>query len=104
FAKGQAPAALARGMRATIERVHAEAGGNRLYNATTHVGGERGVPTRLVIVNAGDAREWTVERARNVASAGVKALWRSTVKRAAVVVAAGSIGAERAAQATVEGV
>ena len=104
FEKGQPPAGLARALRSAIERVHAEAGGVRLYNATTHVGGERGLPTRLVIVNAGDPKEWSVERARNVASAGVKTLWRSTAKKTAVVVAPGAIGAERAAQATVEGV
>jgi leucyl aminopeptidase len=104
FEKGAAPAGLPRGLRAAIERVHKEAGGSRLYNPTTHIGGERGIPTRLVIVNAGDPAEWSVERARNVASAGVKALWRSTAKKAAVVVVPGSLGAERAAQATVEGV
>ena len=80
FKKGEAPEGLSRGLRSTIGRVHAEAGGERLYHATTHVGGERGIPTRLVVVNAGDPKEWSVERARNVASAGVKSLWRSTAK------------------------
>jgi leucyl aminopeptidase len=104
FEKGEPPAGLPRGLRGTIERVHDGARGDRLYSATTHVGGERGVPDRLVIVNAGDPKEWNVERARNVAAAGIKALWRSTAKKAAVVVATGELGAERAAQATVEGV
>ena len=103
FETGAAPAGLPRGLRATIERVHAEAGGNRLYAALTHVGGERGIPRRLVLVNAGDPKEWSVERARNVASSGSRTLWRSTAKKAAFVVAAGDLGAERAAQATVEG-
>ena len=103
FRKGEPPAGLPRALRATIERVHTVAGGDRLYNATTHVGGERGVPTRLVIVNAGDPKEWSVERARSVAAAGIRALWRSTAKKAAVVVVSGAVGAERAAQATVEG-
>jgi leucyl aminopeptidase len=55
------------------------------------------------MVNAGDPAEWNVERARNVASAGVKTLWGSTARKAAIVVTPAGIGAERAAQATVEG-
>jgi leucyl aminopeptidase len=104
FQKGDVARGLSRGLRTTAERVHKEMGVQRLYTATTHVGGERGVPTRLVIVNAGDPKEWDVERARNAAAAGVKALWRSTAKKAAVVVLDGGLGAERAVQATVEGV
>jgi leucyl aminopeptidase len=104
FERREAPETLSRGLRATIDRVRKETGRHKLYTATTHVGGERGVPMRLVIVDAGDPKEWNVERARNVAAAGVKALWRSTAKKAAIVVASDGIGAERAAQATIEGV
>ncbi|OGN81678.1 MAG: hypothetical protein A3H36_03145 [Chloroflexi bacterium RIFCSPLOWO2_02_FULL_71_16] len=104
FEDGRAPAALSRGLRSTIERVHKESGSKKLYTATTHVGGERGLPTRIVMVAAGDPAEWNVERARNVASSGVRTLWRSTAKRAAVVVVPNGLGVERAAQATVEGV
>ncbi len=104
FEKGEPSAEVPRPLRATVERVHKEAGDDRLYHATTHVGGERGLPRRLVIVNAGDLKEWSVERARNVAASGVRSLWRSTARKAAVVIAAGRIGPDRAAQATVEGV
>ena len=104
FEGGEAPEALSRGVRNAVDRVRRETGRHKLYTATTHIGGDRGLPTRLVIVDAGRAREWSVERARNVAAAGVKALWRSTAKKAAVIVAADGIGAERAARASVEGV
>jgi len=103
FEKGEAPALLPRGVRAAVERVRRELGKAKLYTAATHVGGERGLPAWLVIVEAGDPKEWSVERARNVAAAGVKSLWRSTAKKAAVVLHADGIGAERAARATVEG-
>jgi leucyl aminopeptidase len=103
FEDGRAPSALARGLRSTIERVYKESGSKKLYTATTHVAGERGQPGRIVMVAAGDPDAWNAERARNVAASGVRALWRSTAKRVAVVVAAGTIGTERAAQASVEG-
>jgi leucyl aminopeptidase len=104
FEDGKAPDLLPRGVRSAVERVRQETGKHKLYTATTHIGGERGLPTRLVIVDAGDRAEWSVERARNVAAAGVKSLWRSTAKKIALIVESGGIGAERAARATVEGV
>ena len=103
FEGGEAPALVSRPVRSAIDRVRREMGRHKLYTATTHVGGERGLPARLVIVDAGDSREWSVERARSVAAAGVKSLWRSTAKRVAIVLHADAIGLERAAQATVEG-
>ncbi|MBI2323475.1 MAG: leucyl aminopeptidase [Chloroflexi bacterium] len=103
FESGEAPAVVSRPVRSAVERVRRETGRHKLYTATTHIGGERGVPTCLVIVDAGDRGDWSAERARNVAAAGVKSLWRSTAKRAAVVLSADGIGADRAAQATVEG-
>lgn len=103
FEDGRAPATLTRGVRTTIERVFKEGGSKKLYTAMTHIGGERGQPGRLVMVAAGDPGEWNAERARNVAASGVRTLWRSTAKRVAVVVSSGTIGVERAAQASVEG-
>ncbi|MBI2774358.1 MAG: leucyl aminopeptidase [Chloroflexi bacterium] len=98
------PEVLPRALRAIVERVHRENGGRKLYFSTTHVGGERGLPTRTVAVFAGDRADWSVERARNVAAAGIKTLWRSTAKKVGVVLADDVIGYERAARATVEGV
>jgi len=104
FEGAEAPRILGRALRSTIERVHGETGGRKLYATATHVAGERGLPGRIVTVHAGGAADWSVERARNVAAAGVKALWRSTAKKVAVVLESAGIGAERAAQATAEGV
>ncbi len=104
FDDGVAPRGLGRALRATIERVHAENDGRKLYVTTTHVGGERGIPKRVAMVNAGDVNEWSAERARSVAAAGVKSLWRSKAKRIAVVAAAGALARDRAVQATAEGI
>lgn len=104
FEDGKAPAFLGRALRSTVERVRGEMGKQKLYTATTHVAGERGLPARIVLVDAGDESAWDVERARNVAAAGVKSLWRSSAKKAAIVVTPGRIETERAAQAAVEGV
>lgn len=103
FEGGEAPALVSRPVRTAIDRVRRELGRHKLYTATTHVGGERGLPARLVVVDAGDHVEWSAERARNVAAAGVKSLWRSTAKRVAIVLHTDGIGVDRAAQATVEG-
>ncbi len=93
------PAGLSRAARAAVERVGAEHGATRLYATATHFG-ERG---RVVVVGAGKREEHDVERARNLASAGIRALWRSDARRVAIFVAVDRIGAERAARATVEG-
>ncbi len=103
FEDGAAPETLSRTLRAAVERIHREVGGRKLYTTAMHVGGERGIPARLVTVSAGDPGEWTAERARNVAAAGVKALWRSTAKKVAVVLAPAGLPLERAAAAAVEG-
>ncbi len=99
FSDRKPAAGLARGTRAIVERIAKEHGAGRLYATTTHFG-ERG---RVVVVGAGKRDEYDVERARNVASAGIRSLWRSDARRAAIFVADERIGAERAAQATVEG-
>ena len=92
---------LRRATRAIVQRIVAEPGSAKLYAVSTHFGEKTG---RVVIVGAGKRAEYVPERARGVASAAVKSLWRSNAKRVAVFVAAEGIGAEPAAQATVEGV
>jgi leucyl aminopeptidase len=102
FERGSAPEKLPRRIRSAVDQVHREVGGRRLYATATQVGGA-GLPGRIVTVNAGRAREWSVERARNVAAAGVKSLWSSTARSVAIAVAADGVPLERAARATVEG-
>ncbi len=97
--EGKAPTALPRAVRAAVERiaknVHAA---SRAYAVNVH----HADPV-VVVVGAGRPDELDAERARNIAAAGVKALWRTDAKKVAIVVPAGAIGEERAAEATAEG-
>ena len=99
FAGGEPPAWLPRTTRTAIARLQKqEQGVTRLYGVNTlHE------EPRVVIVGAGKPAELDAERARNIASAGVRALWRASVRKVAIAIAADSLGEERAAQAAVEG-
>jgi leucyl aminopeptidase len=97
---GGAPAGLPRGVRTIVDRIaKAETGAGRLYGVTTHHG-----DPRVVVVGMGKAAELDTERARNVAAAGIKSLWRSNAKKVAVVLPTGALAEDRAVQAAVEGV
>src|SRR5260221_13646013 len=102
FDDKQSPKALSRGARAIVDRLAAERGSAGLYNVLTHVGG--GKDGRVVVVGAGKRAEYDAERARNIASAGIKSLWKSDAKTVAIYTEAATIGEARAAQAAVEGV
>src|SRR6185295_7542493 len=52
---------------------------------------------------AGRPGDYDAERARNIAAAGVKSLWRSNVKKLALFIAPNGLGEDRAVQAAVEG-
>jgi leucyl aminopeptidase len=99
FVGGEPPAWLSRTTRSAIARlVKEEHGVTRLYGVNTlHE------EPRVVVVGAGKPGQLDAERARNIPSAGVRALWRSSVRKVAIAIAADSIGEERAAQAAVEG-
>ena len=101
FDDKQTPKALARGTRAIVDRLAAERGAANLYNVLTHVGA--GKEGRVVVVGAGKRAEYDAERARNIASAGIKSLWKTDAKAAAIWVDGTGIGEPRAAQAAVEG-
>ncbi|MEA2661273.1 MAG: leucyl aminopeptidase [Chloroflexota bacterium] len=101
FDDKEAPRSLPRAKRTIVERLAGERGAATLYNVFTHVGGER--DGRIVIVGAGKRAEYDAERARNIASAGIKSLWRTDAKTVAIHVDATAIGEPRAAQAAVEG-
>ena len=98
-AGAEPPAWLSRATRAAIARLlKEEQGVTRLYGVNTlHE------EPRVVIVGAGKPGQLDAERARNIASAGIRALWRSSVRKVAIAVVPDSIGEERAAQAAVEG-
>ena len=97
-----APKALPRAKRTLVERLAGERGATDLYDVRTHVGGQK--DGRVVVVGAGKKREYDADRARNVASAGLKSLWKTDAKTVAIYVDATTIGPARAAQAAVEGV
>jgi leucyl aminopeptidase len=101
FDDKQVPKGLARSTRAIVERLAAERGAAVLYNVVTHVGAAK--DGRVVVVGAGKRAEYDAERARNIASAGIKSLWKTDAKSAAIWVDGTGIGGPRAAQAAVEG-
>ena len=97
---GSAPAGLPRSVKTVVDRVaKAQVGAGRPYGVTAH----HGEPL-IVVVGAGRASDYDAERARNIAAAGVKSLWRSNVKRIAVFISPDGLGEDRAVQAAVEGV
>ncbi|MEP7003797.1 MAG: leucyl aminopeptidase [Chloroflexota bacterium] len=102
FDDKQAPKSLARAKRVIVERLAAERGAASLYNVFTHIGGEK--DGRIVVVGAGKKREYDADRARNIASAGIKSLWKTDARTVAIHVDPTAIGGPRAAQAAVEGV
>jgi leucyl aminopeptidase len=63
-----------------------------------------GAVARLIVVAAGRREEYDRERARNIVSAGVKALWHTTAKRIAIVLDDENLGLAAAVRAAVEGV
>src|SRR5436309_14408264 len=97
---GGAPTGLPRSVKTVVDRIAKnEAGAGRPYGVTSH----HGEPL-VVVVGAGRAADYDAERARNIAAAGVKSLWRSNVKKLAVFIAPNGLGEDRAAQAAGEGV
>jgi leucyl aminopeptidase len=106
FRDDGAPAGLPKAERELAEWVARQNGEQKLYTTLSHLqrGDADGPATRLVVVAAGTRDEFDVERARNVISAGVKALWQSTTARLAIAVPDESVGGDSAVGATVEGV
>ncbi len=97
---GGAPAGLPRPVRTVVDRVaKGQTGAGRPYGVTSH----HGEPV-IVVVGAGRAADYDAERARNIAAAGVKSLWRSNVRKLALFMAPNGLGEDRAVQAAVEGV
>jgi leucyl aminopeptidase len=97
---GATPAGLPRSVKTVVDRVaKGQTGAGRSYGVTSH----HGEPL-IVVVGAGKAADYDAERARNIAAAGVKSLWRSKVRKLAVFIAPDGLGEDRAVQSTVEGV
>jgi len=97
---GGAPAGLPRSVKTVVDRIaKGQTGAGRPFGVTSH----HGEPL-VVVVGAGRAADYDAERARNIAAAGVKSLWRSNVRKLALFIAPNGLGEERAVQAAVEGV
>jgi leucyl aminopeptidase len=99
FSGAEPPTWLSRTTRTAIARLlKQEHGVTRLYGVNTlHE------EPRVVIVGAGKREQLDAERARNIVSAGVRALWRASLRKVAIAVAEDSIGEDRAVRAAVEG-
>ena len=99
FADTPPPSWLPRATRTAIARIQKqEHGTTRLYGVNTLHG-----DPRIVLVGAGKPGELDAERVRNIASAGIRALWRSSLRKVAIGVPRGALTSARAVQASVEG-
>lgn len=88
------PAGLGRRSREIVARMAREHRASERYQVSTHVGlGREG---RIVMVGAGARADHDTERARGIASAGIRSLWRTDMRSVALHVAADGIGEERA--------
>ena len=106
YSDGRVPGNLGGEIGQVAEWVAGESGPQKVYTAITHLrqGRAGGRATRLVVVAAGRSEEYDLARARQVVSAGVRALWRSTTTRLGVVLDTDALDAGAASQAAVEGV
>jgi leucyl aminopeptidase len=96
---GGTPTGLPRSVKTVVDRIaKGETGAGRPYGVTSHHG-----DPLIVVVGAGRPADYDAERARNIAAAGVKSLWRSNVKKLALFITPNGLGEDRAVQAAVEG-
>ncbi len=104
FKEGDAAASTPSDLKDLAEWVAKESGQAKLFSANTHLmrNGEGGM--RLVVVSAGSRDEFDVQRAWQVASAGVRSLWQSTATRVALIVDSYDLDDATAVQSAVEGV
>jgi leucyl aminopeptidase len=104
FKEGDAASGTPAADRETAEWVAREQGSPKIFATTTHLRRtDSGEPTRLVTVAAGRRDEYDIQRAWEVVSAGVRALWASTAKTVGVVLETEALPAAEAVQAAVEG-
>ena len=93
---------LPRGVQSAYERVAKDDAVKLAYHRMVQTL-ERGGINRLVVVNAGKRADFNIERARRVASAGVRALWDLSVRSVAIAFDSG-LDDRTAVRAATEGV
>ena len=85
FKEGGAASGTPAADRETAEWVAREQGSTKIFSIATHLRASDGEgATRLVVVAAGRREEYDIQRAWEVVSAGVRALWSSTTKTVGV--------------------
>src|SRR5215218_8178471 len=104
FKEGDAFSGAPAAERETAEWVASEQGAKKIFSTSTHLmRSDDGAAMRLVVVAAGRRDEYDIQRAWQVASSGVRALWSSTARRVGIVLEIGALPASEAVQAAVEG-
>ncbi|HSH21259.1 MAG TPA: leucyl aminopeptidase [Candidatus Caenarcaniphilales bacterium] len=103
YSDGTAAPRLPVDLRRTAEWLAGQSEAVKTYTATTHLRETETGATRLIVVAAGRREEYGLEQARRVASAGIRALWLSTARRAAIALDVEELGVGAATQAAVEG-
>ena len=92
---------LSRGVQAAYDRAAKDDAVRIAFHRTVQTL-DRGGTGRVVVVNAGKRRDFDIERARRVASAGIRALWDTKVKTIAVAFDSG-LDDRTATRAAIEG-
>jgi leucyl aminopeptidase len=104
FKEGDAAASTPSDLKDLAEWVAKESGPAKLFSAITHLMRNDEGGMRLVVVSAGSRDEFDVQRAWQIASAGVRSLWQSTATRVALIVDSVDLDDATAVQSAVEGV
>src|SRR2546428_3652303 len=94
---------LSRALQNAYERAAGDDATRILYHRRVQLL-DRGGVGRIVVVNAGKRRDFNLERARRVVSAGVRALWDTKVRSVAVALDGAALDGASAVRAAVEGV
>jgi len=104
FKGGEAASGTPAGVRQTAQWVADQLGAAKLFTPMTHlVQGDGNSATRIVVVAAGRRDEYDIQRAWQIVSAGVRALWSSTASRIGICLDTQTLPADEAIQSAVEG-
>jgi leucyl aminopeptidase len=104
FKEGGAASGTPAADRDTAEWVFREQGPMKIFATATHLrANDSGQATRIVVVAAGRREEYDIQRAWEIVSAGVRALWTSTTRSVGICLETQALPGAEAVQAAVEG-